>query len=302
MRRTGRLHAREADIAPHRVRYRQRGWDQWRGDRFERQRQSGLVPAGWTLGPAPAGVYAWAEEELKEWQAERMAVYAAQVASIDRSTGANFGRDPRTGRVGQHACTFHVRQRRGSGWRHETDERRVWVRRGWSGWRLDGAKMRVGSGPDNLPGPPDTFAAYGLAWATTSNTPLRGTKLTGYEGGIRAPLIAWWPAGIAARGKIVNDVGHFIDVMPTFLELSEAKYPAALDDRRPLPLDGRSLVPVFRGEPLGPRESLAWRVPQHRVFRSGDWKIVGKGGQGAVGTLQPGYGWNGDDRRGQAES
>ena len=109
-----------------------------------------------------------------------------------------------------------------------------------------------------------------------SNTPFRSTKLTGYEGGIRAPLIAHWPAGIAARGRIVNDTGHFIDLMPTFLELAGAKYPTALDGRKPLPLDGRSLAPVFRGEPLGPRDFLAWRVPQHRVFRVGDWKIISK--------------------------
>jgi arylsulfatase len=33
---------------------------------------------------------------------------------------------------------------------------------------------------------------------------------------------------------------------------------------------------VFRGEPLGARDFLAWRVPQHRVFRAGDWKIISK--------------------------
>ena len=35
------------------------------------------------------------------------------------------------------------------------------------------------------PGPGDTFATYGLAWANVSNTPLRSTKLLAYEGGIR---------------------------------------------------------------------------------------------------------------------
>jgi arylsulfatase len=145
-----------------------------------------------------------------------------------------------------------------------------------SNWRLDGTPVRVGSGPDLLPGPPDTFAAYGLAWALTSGTPFRSTKLTGYEGGIRTPLIAHWPKGIAARGKIVNDVGHVIDLMPTFLELAGAEYPPELDGRKPLPLDGRSFARLLRGESLPPRGTLAWRVPQHRVFRSGDWKLISK--------------------------
>ena len=58
-----------------------------------------------------------------------------------------------------------------------------------STWRRDGVPIRPGSGPLNPPGPHETFSAYGLAWALTSNTPFRATKLTGYEGGIRTPLI-----------------------------------------------------------------------------------------------------------------
>jgi len=269
------LHAREADIAPHRARYRARGWDEWRAERLKFQRANGLVPAAWPLAPRPASVHAWQEDNFKDWQAERMAVYSAQVASMDRSTGRildalrrhgefentlvlvmsdngaapDGGLKPSTGGFGFKPCTP---------------------------WRLDGKPIRVGSGPDNPPGPPDTFAAYGLAWAQLSNTPFRSTKLTGYEGGIRTPFIAHWPGGITARGKIVNDVGHFIDLMPTLLELAGAQYPATLGDRKPLPLDGLSLAPVFRGQPLGARKFLAWRVPQHRVVRVGDWKIISK--------------------------
>jgi arylsulfatase len=269
------LHAREADIAPHRARYRERGWDEWRAERLKFQRANGLVPAAWPLSPLPASVHAWADDKFKEWQAERMAVYAAQVASIDRSTGRILDALRARGELENTLVLFMsdngaapnggVKPATGGfGFKPGTP------------WRLDGKPMRLGSGPDLMPGPADTFAAYGLAWALTSNTPFRDTKLTGYEGGIRTPLIAHWPAGISARGKIVNDVGHAIDLMPTFLELAGAKYPTALDDRRPLPLDGRSLSPVFRGEPLGARDFLAWRVPHHLVLRAGDWKIISK--------------------------
>ncbi|MEX2591492.1 MAG: sulfatase-like hydrolase/transferase, partial [Anditalea sp.] len=141
-------------------------------------------------------------------------------------------------------------------------------------WRLNGKGLQLGSGPDNLPGPPDSFQAYGLDWAQMSNTPFRSTKMTGYEGGIRTPLIAHWPEGIHARGKIVNDIGHVIDLMPTFLELADGSYPSELDGRKPLPLDGRSLNPIFQGETLSPPDFLAWRVPQNRALRSGDWKII----------------------------
>jgi len=272
------LHAREADIAPHRARYRERGWDEWRAERLKLQQANGLVPADWPLSPRPPAVHAWTDDVFKEWQAERMAVYAAQVASIDRSTGRILDALKKGGELENTLILFlsdngaapdgGVKPAAG-GFRFELNATN-------NTWRLDGGTMRVASGPDNPPGPPGTFAAYGLAWAGVSNTPFRGTKLTGYEGGIRTPLVAHWPAGIAARGKVVSDVGHLVDLMPTFLELAGGVYPAEIEGRRPLPLDGRSLVPIFRGESLSARDPLAWRVPQHRVLRAGEWKIISK--------------------------
>ncbi|MCX6899618.1 MAG: arylsulfatase [Verrucomicrobia bacterium] len=272
------LHAREADIAPHRARYRERGWDEWRAERLRFQRANGLVPAAWTPAPRPTTVHAWAEDQFKDWQAERMAVYAAQVASIDRSTGRILDALRERGELENTLVLFMSDNGAApdGGVKPSTGGFGFNAKMLPSRWRLDGKGIRVGSGPDLLPGPADTFAAYGLAWATVSNTPFRNTKLTGYEGGIRTPLIAHWPAGIAARGRIVNDAGHFIDLMPTFLELAGSKYPTVFNGRKPLPLDGHSLAPVFRGEPLGLRDFLAWRVPQHRVFRAGDWKIISK--------------------------
>jgi arylsulfatase A-like enzyme len=272
------LHARETDIAPHRARYRERGWDEWRAERLKFQRANGLVPAAWPPAPRPKEIHAWADDTFKDWQAERMAVYAAQVTSIDRSTGRILEALRQRGELDNTLVVFLSDNGAApdGGVKPSAGGFGFGAKMSPSDWRIDGTPVRVGSGPDLLPGPPDTFAAYGLAWALTSSTPFRSTKLTGYEGGIRTPLIAHWPAGIAERGQIVNDVGHVIDLMPTFLELAGAAYPAQLDDRRPLPLDGRSFAPVLRGESLPPRGPLAWRVPQHRVFRSGDWKLISK--------------------------
>lgn len=277
------LHAREADIAPHRARYRERGWDQWREERLRFQRANGLVPTGWPPSPRPPAIHAWVRDEFKDWQAERMAVYSAQVASIDRGAGRILDALRRSGELENTLVLFASDNGAApdGGLRPSTGA--LGGKQG-AAWRLDGKSMRAGSGPDNMPGPPDTFAAYGLAWALTSNTPFRSTKLSGYEGGIRTPLIAHWPAGIAARGKVVDDVGHFIDLMPTLLELAGAAYPSEFDGRKPLPLDGRSLAPVFRGQAPRARDFLAWRVPQHRALRSGDWKII-SGGEGAPWEL-----------------
>jgi arylsulfatase A-like enzyme len=271
------LHAREADIAPHRARYREHGWDEWFAERRKFQEVNGLVPAAWSSAPRPKDIHAWANDPQKEWQAERMAVYAAQVASIDHSTGRILEALRTRGELDDTLVIFLSDNGAApDGGLKPTSGGLGFTAESSTPWRLDGSEIRAGSGPDLPPGPPDTFAAYGLAWALTSGAPFRSTKLTGYEGGIRTPLIAHWPDGIAGRGRIVNEVGHVIDLMPTFLELAGGTYPGELGDRKPLPLDGRSFVPILRGESLPPRGSLAWRVPQHRALRSGDWKLISK--------------------------
>ena len=267
------LHAREADIAPHRERYRRKGWDEWRAARFAKQREMGLVPASWKLSERPRAIPAWHRDELTDWQAERMAVYAAQVASLDASLGRVMEAVRKAG-AEQDTLVLFLSD---NGAAPDGDVKPTTGGFGFRpgvAWRLDGGAIRAGSGPDHLPGPADTFAAYGLAWAGVSNAPLRNTKLTAYEGGIRTPLIASWPAVIRDGGRIVGTVGCLMDFMPTFAEVAGARYPTEFQGRKPLPLEGQSLLPAFRGESPRGHELLAWRAPLNRAIRSGDWKLV----------------------------
>lgn len=270
------LHAREQDVAKYRARYLKSGWDAARAERFERQRESGLIPSHWKLSPQPAAIGPWKSNAYQAWQAERMAVYAAQVEAIDHGLGRLLDRLKESGQQDNTLVMFLsdngaapngglAPTRSGFGFSPQTPNPK---------WRQDGVLIRPGSGPDNLPGPHDTFAAYGLAWATVSNTPLRGTKLDAYEGGVRTPLVARWPAGIKKPGRITRQPGHVIDFMATCLEMAGADYPQQFQGRHPLPLEGRSLLPVFRGERRAAHEEICWSVPRHHAIRAGKWKAV----------------------------
>ena len=71
-----------------------------------------------------------------------------------------------------------------------------------------------------MPGPHDTYIAYGQGWANVSNTPFREYKHWVHEGGISTPLIAHWPAGIkSARRIAVRTPGHLIDIMATCVDV-----------------------------------------------------------------------------------
>ena len=63
----------------------------------------------------------------------------------------------------------------------------------------DGRAVRIGNEPAIVPGPEDTYASYGRAWANLSNTPFRYYKRWVHEGGIATPLIVHWPGGQSAR-------------------------------------------------------------------------------------------------------
>jgi arylsulfatase A-like enzyme len=276
------LHAHEQDIAPHRQRYREHGWDQWRQRRFLKQRELGVIPAAWELSPRPDGIHDWQTDAHEDWQAERMAVYAAQVATIDHGLGRLL-EILRQSDQAQNTLVMFLSDNgaapdggilpttEGFGFAPGAKNDR---------WRKDGVPIRPGSGPDNPPGPHDTFAAYGLAWANVSNTPLRGTKLAGYEGGIRTPLVVRWPAVVRQYGEWTDQAGHVIDVMATCLEVAGEQYPAEFQGRKLLPLEGKSLLPVFQGGDREGHRVLCWSVPQHDAVRMGRWKAVRPPGGG----------------------
>ncbi|MEZ5354660.1 MAG: arylsulfatase [Bryobacteraceae bacterium] len=73
------------------------------------------------------------------------------------------------------------------------------------------------------------------------NAGMRGRKGTVYQGGIRVPFFLRWPGKVKAGMKIDRAAAH-IDVLPTLLEI------AGVDAGRGPRMDGRSLMPLLRGE------------------------------------------------------
>ncbi|MDX2019798.1 MAG: arylsulfatase [Deltaproteobacteria bacterium] len=107
--------------------------------------------------------------------------------------------------------------------------------------------------------------------------PLRGIKRDLYEGGIREPLIAWWPGTIAA-GRISRHVGYLGDVMATVADLARVPVPANINSL--------SFAPELRGQRQPPHEHLYFEFYEQggkQAVRKGPWKAVRAGlGQGPL--------------------
>ncbi|NQU22969.1 MAG: sulfatase [Candidatus Nealsonbacteria bacterium] len=116
----------------------------------------------------------------------------------------------------------------------------------------------------HLAGKTETDNYYGRA------DPLKGHKMTTYEGGPRVPCIMRWPGKIPA-GRVCRELVTSMDLLPTFARLAGAKIPA---DRT---IDGKNVLPVILGEPdvENPRKTYFYYSYNHlQAVRNGKWKLV----------------------------
>lgn len=113
------------------------------------------------------------------------------------------------------------------------------------------------------------------------NAPLRGSKRTTLEGGVRVPFCVKWPAKIPA-GKVYDNPVIQLDVLPTALAA------AGVEAKADWKLDGVNLLPYLTVESKAmPHDTLYWRFGQQMAIRKGDWKLVkydatAEGGKGTT--------------------
>lgn len=136
----------------------------------------------------------------------------------------------------------------------------------------DGYPVRMGQ--EAMPGPSDTYVAYGINWANVSNTPFRMYKHFVHEGGISTPLIAHWPVGIKSINELRHAPTHLIDIMATCVDVSGASYPASYGSKVIQPLEGKSLRSVFENDQMQERH-LLFEHENNAAIRKGNWKLVG---------------------------
>jgi len=102
-----------------------------------------------------------------------------------------------------------------------------------------------------------------------SNGPLKGYKRDLYEGGIREPMIAWWPGKIKTKSTS-NLISAFWDVMPTLADLAGIKTPENID--------GISFLPTLLGkEDQKKHETMYWEFHElggRQAIRKGNLKLV----------------------------
>ncbi|MBM83359.1 MAG: hypothetical protein CMJ78_22585 [Planctomycetaceae bacterium] len=83
-----------------------------------------------------------------------------------------------------------------------------------------------------------------------------------------------WPDVAKQNGSLTRQPGHVIDIMATCLDVAGVEYPKEFQGRQPVPLEGKSLVPILLGKQREPHELLAWKCSRGRAIQIADWKLV----------------------------
>jgi len=284
------------------------GWDNIREQRLAQQKKIGLLPESTALTPrskithpaASKRIGSWTEDGINPaWDslpverradlAQRMAVFAGMVTGMDRNIGRIVA-DLRAG--GQLDNTLIL-------FLSDNGACAEWEPFGFEMLPTTNPVPGTGinQGTQALPnkfyrsdelaamGQAGSLPSYGSGWANACNTPWRLYKHYGHEGGISGPLIAHWPASFGKdkdNGRFVREPAHLIDLMATCVDIAGAKYPAELDGKNILPMEGVSLRPLLAplaspSASLTPR-FLAWEHEGNRALREGKWKLVSLAG------------------------
>ncbi len=266
------LHAPPEDVARYRDKYRQ-GWDAVRAERGRRLKMLRLADheppalerdvgppyhfpdALPKLGPGEVNrPLPWNEltPEQRDFQAMKMAIHAAMIDRMDREVGRLVGQ-LRAMKAFDNTLIFFLSDNGAS------------------------AEIMVrgdGHDPKAAPGSAASYLCLGPGWSSAANTPLRRHKTWVHEGGIATPLVVHWPKGVVARGDVRREPGHFIDLVPTVLEVTGGTRPATWEGQPVPPLPGKSLAPAFAADGGVKRNYLWWLHEGNRAVRIGDWKLV----------------------------
>jgi arylsulfatase A-like enzyme len=103
------------------------------------------------------------------------------------------------------------------------------------------------------------------------NDPLRGSKTSVYEGGVRVPAFMHYPQAIDAN-TVVDEALHMVDIYPTLLNQAGI----TIDQEKPL--DGKDIWPtITEGSPSPHEEVLINAAPYNGAILVGNWKLVRNG-------------------------
>jgi len=248
------------------------GWDKIREQRFEKQKELGLIPQDMALPPRNSLVPAWdsLNATQQKQEAKKMEIFAAMLDSLDNNLGRVISH---LKEIGEYDNTMIlVFADNGAEAtdptkpvKHGTDplEFENWLETTW-----DNSFENWGNG--------NSIIGIGPGWAQVGSTPLYREKGFETEGGTRVPMVIKMPYDDEETST--NAFSRVIDVSSTILDYAQVTHPGTTYNGKQVhPIEGKSLRPILESDVqriYGEDEPVGAELFGNSALYKGDWKAL----------------------------
>lgn len=231
------------------------GYEAERQRRYKKQQEMGLIDETFPLSAPTHQDWEELSEDQKLTEDSIMATHAAMIDRMDQNIGRVIKKIEDMGELDNTIILFMS-----DNGCQATDNSKT--------------KQYNESSQDYPIGSIGRWISLSTNWANVGCTPFRYYKTYSHEGGTCTPLIVYWPAKIKETNRIVDFPSHFIDIMPTILEITGADYPQTYNNKKITPVKGISLLPIFNNQTLTRDVPLYFQWHKGKAIRDGKWKLV----------------------------
>ncbi len=245
-----------------------KGWDHIRQERFERQKELGIIPEDDVLAPRNNGVKAWDElSDLEKKNYIRLQeTYAGFLTHTDEQVGKLLDNLRRTDQL-DHTMIVLLSDNGGSGGGQANGSVNHSINYNALGETLeevDGLYEEMGS--------QRAGTEYPAGWGQVSNTPFSQYKNSAFAGGMNTPLIVYNPQIIKDPGSIRSQYVYVSDITPTVYDIVGIIPPKDIDGVKQMAISGQSFKESLTNPKAAGKKTQYFEVTGNRAIYHGGWK------------------------------
>lgn len=249
-----------------------KGWDQIRQERFNKQKDLGIIPENTVLPPSNAGVKPWDElsEEEKKAFIRFQETYAGFLTHTDEQVGRFLDQLRAVGEL-EDTMIVLLSDNGASSMGKTTGSINHTLAYNLLPENFEDIAKHI----DEF-GSESAGTDYPAGWAQVSNTPFKSYKKTTYSGGTHTPLIVYYPNEIKDNGSVRNQFVNVSDIVPTVYDVSGIELPNEIKGVEQMPLHGKSFRETFTNENAPGRETQYFEVSGQRAIYHDGWRAIAK--------------------------
>ncbi|WP_156290629.1 arylsulfatase [Oceanobacillus salinisoli] len=218
-----------------------KGWEVIREQRFEKQKEIGIIPEDAELSLLEPGIKEWdsLSEEQKKVYARFMETYAGFLTHTDEQIGKLIDTLEETGEldntlivlISDNGASFS------GGENGATNQSLAYN-------KITEDFDYIAENFDEIGGE-GTSSDYPIGWSQVSNTPFPNFKGTTHAGGLRTPMIVHWPNGMEAKGEVRTQFTHISDITVMVYDVLGVDVPEQLNGVEQMEITGVSFADTF---------------------------------------------------------